>query len=378
MNNSDQKIDALQQRIAELERKNHSYAEALSQAERIRHQWAEAMETLKRTSRELKTANDELSLLHKVAATVSETVWLDELLEHTLELMTGLVDTPVDCGIFLINDDKMELAASRGSTQPFLDAHEGMRVGDCLCGQVAQSGEMIVTENCVNDSRHTIHYPGIRPHGHLILPLKSKGEVVGVFYYYLPQEQPLPQRKLTLWQAVSAQVGIAIGNARQHEKTHDESVHDSLTGHANRRHLEVNLKREWAAARRGTNMLSVIMLDLDHFKNYNDTHGHPEGDKLLIQVADIIRQCIREEDLPVRYGGEEFLILLRNKDRQQAADVAERLRSRIEQQTEITVSVGVAVFSENDDDPWKMIKRADNALYAAKQNGRNQVITQET
>lgn len=377
MNAAKEETRALQEQVRDLERQNRLYSEAIGQAERIRRQWSEAMDTLKRTSRELEAANAELSVLYNVATTLSETLELEQLLDRIIELMVELIETPAGCGIFLVNGGDMELAVSRGASRPFLDAHEGMRVGDCLCGRVAQNGEMIITESCNGDPRHTIRYPGFKPHGHLILPLKAKGRVVGVFYYYLPQGSPMPQRKLNLFHAIGAQLGMAIENARLYEKTLAESVHDALTGLFNRRYLEMNLKREWAAVQRTDESLSVVMLDVDHFKDYNDTYGHPAGDRLLVQIAGIVRQCIRGADLPARYGGEEFLVLLRNTELLRAAEVAERLRKRIEKQIGITASFGAASIREGDTDPWQIITRADNALYAAKQKGRNRVCTQE-
>lgn len=236
---------------------------------------------------------------------------------------------------------------------------------------------MIVSESCSGDARHTIHYPELKPHGHLILPLRSKGRVVGVFYYYLPQGTPIPRRKLDLFQAVSGQIGIAIENARHLEKVRQESLHDTLTGLANRRFMEMQLRHEVAASRRSNNPLSILMLDLDHFKKYNDTYGHPAGDLMLARIADEMRQCLREEDLPARYGGEEFLMVLRNTGLQRATKVAERLRVRIEKQTEITASLGVATLKVDDREPGQVIERADRALYQAKQTGRNRICTED-
>jgi len=377
MSETDKQVEALQKQVLELERQNRLKSEAIRQAGRIRSQWTEAMDTLKRTSRELEAANTELAILHDVATAVSETMELDELLERTLAIMGDMLDTPSNCGIFLVSGKEMKLEASCAGSQAFIDAHEGMRVGDCLCGQVAEHGEMIVSECGVDDARHTIRYPGFKPHGHLILPLRSKGQVVGVFFYYLPQGAPIPRRKLNLFQAIAGQIGIAIENASHFQKARQDSLHDALTGLANRRFMEMQLRHEVAASRRSNSPLSVIMLDLDRFKKYNDTYGHPAGDLLLIKIAEEIRHCLREEDLPARYGGEEFLVVLRNTTLQRATEVAERLRTRIEQQAEITVSLGVATLEASDDEPGHTVERADRALYRAKQTGRNRVCTQD-
>ncbi|HDZ84312.1 MAG TPA: GGDEF domain-containing protein, partial [Nitrospirae bacterium] len=118
--------------------------------------------------------------------------------------------------------------------------------------------------------------------------------------------------------------------------------------------------------------LSVIMLDIDHFKAYNDTHGHNKGDNALVDVAKVLLKESREIDLAVRYGGEEFLVLLPETDLEGARDVAERIRQTIEATTNVTVSLGVTSYHEKMHQEEIVIK-ADKALYMAKNNGRNRV-----
>ncbi|MDZ7640929.1 MAG: sensor domain-containing diguanylate cyclase [Desulfurivibrio sp.] len=298
---------------------------------------------------------------------------IDELLERILDLMAGLVPGPVDCGIFLIQNENMPLAAARGASPAFRAAHVDMRVGTCLCGMVAQSGEVHVDEKGTDDPRHTIIHPGMEPHGHIIVPLQSKEGTVGVFYYHLPPGNQMPPRKQSLLKDIGVLLGMAITNARRYEEKRAEAGHDALTGLANRRQLSLELARHWATAQRENSSLAVIMLDLDHFKHYNDTRGHLAGDRLLREIGQIIRDCVRSEDLPVRYGGEEFLILLRRAGDARAEAVAERLREAVAARTEVTTSLGVAGSNPQDQDPWQMIQRADEALYQAKQQGRNRI-----
>lgn len=323
-----------EQKIAALEREKKLLVEAMQQSERLRTRDAKAMEELQRTARKLEEANSALTFLHDVSEDIGEITELESLLERSIALMSGLYDEPVDCGIFLVEaNDEMRLAASRGSSQPFCDAHIGTRVGDCLCGRVAETGKMLVSETCHRNPGHTISYPGMKPHGHIILPLKSRGKVVGVFYFYLPEDMPFPWRTVDTLDSASGQLGIAVDNARRYEEKSRESVQDALTGLANRRMLEAALERDWAAVRRNETTVSVIMLDLDHFKHYNDTHGHVAGDVLLKKVSDLLRQNTRDEDLAARYGGEEFLVLLRDKDIGDVQAVAERIRVAVEQHT---------------------------------------------
>jgi len=334
----------------------------------------QAQEKLIRQSAELKDINADLSMLYKVSSALSLSIDINELFDIILQTMTGLefINFEKKGGIFLIQEDRMVLASHLGHSEPFLELHKGMRVGDCLCGLAAKNGEIIISENCHGDSRHTIKPAGMLPHGHVILPLHAGNKVIGVLYLYVKPDIKIDEDKLKLLGAIAKQLGIAIDNARLHEETKISSLQDPLTGLANRRILDVELKRNVAMAKRLKQSFSVIMLDIDYFKKYNDTHGHPAGDKLLIEIANVILKEIREIDLAVRYGGEEFLILLPETALAKASEAAERLRIKVEERTSVTISLGIASYN-TDMEKEELIKKADEALYQAKHMGRNRV-----
>lgn len=160
---------------------------------------------------------------------------------------------------------------------------------------------------------------------------------------------------------------------------------DELTGLGNRRTLTSTLKMEFKRSRRDGASISLMMIDVDHFKNYNDTHGHPEGDEVLRKIGAILRNRLRGTDIPCRYGGEEFAAILIATDYENAGAVAEGIRKRIEEEDfngeesqplgTLTVSIGVATFPNDADSPDSLIKAADVALYRAKEGGRNLVLT---
>jgi len=160
------------------------------------------------------------------------------------------------------------------------------------------------------------------------------------------------------------------------------SITDGLTGLYNHRHINELLIEEFERCKRSKQPVSVVMMDLDRFKLVNDTHGHPTGDVVLIDTARILRDTAREIDRLGRYGGEEFIVILPETGEQEAAQFAERVRSRIEEylftddavELRMTVSSGVSTLSGDIDSPDKLLKRADEALYEAKETGRNQVI----
>jgi diguanylate cyclase (GGDEF)-like protein len=179
---------------------------------------------------------------------------------------------------------------------------------------------------------------------------------------------------------------LAAANAalsQKNEELQKLSTTDSLTGLNNRRHLAEVLTTEVARCRRLNQQFAVLLIDIDHFKEYNDTYGHPAGDRLLVRLAGLFRDSMRAIDYAARYGGEEFLVLLFGAGRKEAAVVAERIRARVAAEpfgggaepARVTVSLGVAMFPGQGDTAEAVVGRADAALYEAKRNGRNQVVT---
>ncbi|MCW8973677.1 MAG: GGDEF domain-containing protein [Gammaproteobacteria bacterium] len=168
-----------------------------------------------------------------------------------------------------------------------------------------------------------------------------------------------------------------IDNINLKFENEELSLKDALTGLWNRRQLYLFVEQLQSRGERSGESFSVILMDLDRFKDYNDTRGHNAGDELLVKVAEIIVRESRDEDLAVRYGGEEFMVVLPRADLQQASRVAERIRKGVEQQTGISVSAGIAGF-EHGEGFGRLTARADKALYQAKSQGRNQVVTYST
>lgn len=156
------------------------------------------------------------------------------------------------------------------------------------------------------------------------------------------------------------------------------SVTDPLTGLFNRRYLTEQLEKEVQRFQRLKHPFSVLMVDVDHFKRYNDAHGHPAGDQVLVRLAEILREATRGVDCPARYGGEEFVVLLPETPLTRATDVAERIRSRIADEYfgawKVTASIGVAEFPRHGDTPDALIASADAALYQAKEKSRDRVV----
>lgn len=372
----EQRTQSLDEHVADLERRNRLLEEALVQAARVRRQLGDALGELERKRTALATANAHLTALYRIARAVASPVSVEVLLGAVLGEVRDIMSAygALEIGVFLIDGERMRFAAGHGGEAGFEDAHRDLRVGSCLCGLAASEGRIIVAADCANDPRHMLSYRSTTPHAHLALPLQAAGRMVGVLYAYLPPDTALDAETRRMLETVGGHLGLGIEHAWLYQEQVALSAHDPLTGLANRRALEAALTRDIGTVQRYGGELAVIMMDLDHFKHFNDTRGHQAGDELLVRVAGILRNSLRESDLAVRYGGEEFLVLLHRADAERAREVAERMRATVAAETPVTVSAGVAAFRRDADNGHSLIARADAALYLAKQEGRNRVV----
>jgi diguanylate cyclase (GGDEF)-like protein len=175
---------------------------------------------------------------------------------------------------------------------------------------------------------------------------------------------------------------LSIANIKLREALRTQSVRGALTGLYNRRYLEEVLEREVRRAARAAQSLGVLMIDLDHFKSFNDTYGHDAGDAVLRETAQFLAKGIRAEDFVCRFGGEEFVVILPTANLEASQARAERLRLKMREQTVmhqgrslgmVTISIGVASFPQHGTSPKELMASADAALYEAKRGGRDQV-----
>jgi diguanylate cyclase (GGDEF)-like protein/PAS domain S-box-containing protein len=337
--------------------------------------------TERKAEEALRKRNAELSALFDISSALNETLTIDTVLPRVLEAITnlGILYIERKAALFVVEGDRMRLLCHMGVSGDFVHLHRDMKVGDCLCGLAAKTGEVIVSKNSLKDDRHSMNrrsimYRDMTPHGHVIIPLKAKDRVTGVLCLYLTVDVDVEDSLIKLLLSIGNQIALAIDNARLYEETRALSLLDPLTGLANRRLMEISLDNNFASAKRYERPFSAIMLDLDYFKKYNDTHGHVSGDRLLVDVAKIISREVRETDLAVRYGGEEFIILLPETRLSRAWEVAERIREKVAENGRITVSLGVSTYHREMENKEDIIAMADNALYQAKQRGRNQTI----
>jgi diguanylate cyclase (GGDEF)-like protein len=233
------------------------------------------------------------------------------------------------------------------------------------------------------------HIDNSQPRISLCAPLMAQGETLGVLILLFPfRAEPaettgLSEAERRIPIAAAEQMALSLANLRLRETLRDQSIRDPLTGLFNRRYMEETLERELRRAGRSNRPVAVVMLDLDHFKRFNDNFGHDAGDMMLREVAAFLKANVRAEDVVCRFGGEEFAIILPDATIEIAFNRAERLRKglhklQVKFQNQplgaITFSAGVAVFPGHGNTSELLLRAADQALYQAKHDGRDRVV----
>jgi len=225
-------------------------------------------------------------------------------------------------------------------------------------------------------------HAGSLPNPYVCIPLMSQGEAIGILHFQCIAPADLTESELLLATTFAEQVALSISNLSLREALRNQSIRDPLTSLFNRRYLEEMMERETRRAVRAETGLGVLMLDLDHFKKFNDTYGHDAGDTVLRETAAFLVKSVRAEDIVCRFGGEEFVILLPMADIKATQARAESIRAKIRELTilhhgqsvgVVTVSVGVAALPQHGTAGNVLLETADAALYRAKREGRDRV-----
>ncbi len=212
----------------------------------------------------------------------------------------------------------------------------------------------------------------------MAVPLISKDECIGVIYVGQQKANAFSHDDLNLLSTLANQTSIAVTNAKLYEKTHNMATTDGLTGLYTHRYFQEKLEEEVQKAQRYQTHMAMLMVDTDHFKQYNDTYGHPDGDMLLKEICKLLKSYVRDTDIVCRYGGDEFTLILVEADKKTAINTAERIRQAIQlrlnqRDVKITASIGVASYPEDATNKTDLMAQADASVYKAKHGGRNRV-----
>ena len=319
-------------------------------------------------------ARDRAALLLAIASAVNSSLALEEVLNVALT-HAGRIMGAVAGAMYLVRPGKTELYRE-ASYNLTTRARGGTRNSEeePLRSAVAAMRPLVVKL----DERTA---PGLDAGGHpqhaLVVPILRSGQLMGAMELYLNAWRELNEDQADLLNGVASEAAIAIRHAQLFEAQEENALTDELTKLPNRRALAQRFLQETQRARRAHHSIAFLMIDLDHFKQVNDTFGHLNGDAVLAELAQILVTGARESDVCARYGGEEFGLILHETTESGARVLAERIRAKVAAATfpgglKLTISVGVAAT----DEPnlfTQLIDRADQALYAAKQGGRNQV-----
>ncbi|MEW5734955.1 MAG: cache domain-containing protein [Thermodesulfobacteriota bacterium] len=373
-------------RTAELDEKNEKLEKEIEARTRAQTELTETNEKLSRWVSELERRNREIAVLNNLGdllqAASTEKDAFDVVAEAALELF------PQEAGaLFLYGKGKIRLDPA------------------VSWGTFSGTWTRLLPESCWAVRRGRMHIMDeperIRPcgqcsvsegSGYLCAPLVAQGEVLGVLHLRFPlagqeltegQRTRMRENRRRLALALAEHLSLAIANIRLRDRLRELSVRDPLTGLFNRRYMEESLLREIRTAEREGSTLGIIMMDVDHFKDFNDTYGHEAGDRVLSRLGALLAHGVRSGDVACRYGGEEFLLILPGASLSAAADRAGNLARAIEtdlfRQVEgcsvpITISAGVSVFPDHGKTPDELINAADAAMYQAKRLGRNRVM----
>lgn len=348
------------------------------------HALQEANAQLSRTVQDLQRSYREISVLNEMEDFLQSCDTVEET--YTVIERYAMLLFPRDSGAlyrFLPQERMLEQVVRWGS-----NVEADLLLAEDACWAFRRDLPHVVPPDDV--SLRCPHQEQTGPGGSLCLPMGAKGALIGMLHIKLLSEPAREEddgfvrsldETLRLAGSISEHVALTLTNMQLRDELRAQSIKDPLTELYNRRYMEETFDREWHRAQRQRLPLSVILFDVDHFKQVNDTRGHEAGDMVLAGLGRLLRDHVRQEDVPCRYGGEEFLVIMPGANLESAEERAERLRRAVEglkitfqgQPLQITISAGVVAYPLHGQTPETLISAADAALYDAKRAGRNRV-----
>jgi diguanylate cyclase (GGDEF)-like protein len=320
-----------------------------------------------------------MTTLQSISHAITSSLDVDEILSNVIQLLKDSFGYSY-ISVYLWDADVLRLGAQLGYPEDML-SHE-MPTTSGVVGRTARSRETQFIPNVDEDPDFISASYEVK--SEIAIPLLKDENVLGVLNVESKNNDELDENDVNLLEALAGSLAIAIDNARLHAEVKQMALTDVVSSLANRRAFEEILQAEMARASRYSHPISLIILDLDSFKQYNDQWGHPAGDVRLREIADLLRANVREPDIAARYGGEEFAVILPNTGKSGALRLAERLRKSAEESSPnpngnrgpvsgYTLSLGVATYPEDATSIEELLLAADNAELTAKRLGKNRV-----
>jgi diguanylate cyclase (GGDEF)-like protein len=337
------------------------------------------------TGTERKRQLQELSIFHDVAKALTSSLNLDSILQTIMEKVAEYF-RPDNWSLLMVDDSAEELyfAIAVGDAADALRSVR-LKVGEGIAGWVAKNGEPLIVPDVYTDERFAKRIDEMtrwRTRSIICIPLRAKHRVLGVIQLINVDMTTFGDGDLFFLQAICDYAAIAIDNARSVEKIQELTITDDCTGLYNARHLYKTLEAEVYRSARFGYEFTVLFIDLDHFKQVNDTWGHLAGSKLLAEIGFAIKSHLRLIDFAFRYGGDEFVILLPQTGKHQALNVARRLLQSFRNSeflkeeginVNVRASLGVASYPGDAKSVHEIIRQADEMMYLVKNSTRDNI-----
>jgi diguanylate cyclase (GGDEF)-like protein/PAS domain S-box-containing protein len=337
----------------------------------------------KRVEKALQQRSRELYLLNTMAQSLAKAGTVAEVLRTALN--STLEATQMQLGaIYLIDENakKMVMVAHNGSDEELINLFGEVLLDTGIVGDATLTGKVITVTDFSGDERvapgHKEALQGINIQTMINLPLKSQNRVIGVLGACSTEQKDFNEEDIRLLETIGGDVGGAIEKAQLLERTSELSITDEVTGLYNRRHFYDVLERDISRMQRYGNVLSLVMIDLDGFKEYNDRFGHTNGDAVLKEFAQTVQTTLRKSDTAFRFGGDEFVITLPSTKAEKARQVMDRVRLKwlrvtgaefSASQVPLLFSIGIAQFPDDAETTDGLVFLADAALYQCKRQG---------
>src|SRR2546423_5234506 len=329
--------------------------------------------------------SQELTIFHGVAKALTSSLDLDSILQTIMEKMAEYF-RPDTWSLLMVDEEHNELyfAIAVGDAAEALK-NVRLKVGEGIAGWVAKHGEQLIVPDVESDARFAKRIDEAtqwETRSIICVPLRSKLRVLGVIQLVNVDMRKFGEQEMFFLHALCDYAAIAIENARWVERIQELTITDDCTGLYNARHLYKTLETEVYRSSRFGYEFSVLFIDLDHFKQVNDTHGHLVGSKLLAEIGYLIKAQLRLIDFAFRYGGDEFVVLLPQTAKDQALVVAKRLRDALRASSfcrdeglnlNVRASIGLATYPHDAKDAHDIIRQADEMMYLVKNTTRDNI-----
>lgn len=339
--------------------------------------------TLNKRTSELEKIHVQMEMVYENSRILAGMMDFDEIIEEILKIGEKVLDYPA-LGIMLVGPNDNLIYRGRligGQKNIKLKAVSPQSME--MAYRVAREGEAV---RIVDLARRTDYEPLLKSaRSAMMVPMITYGKTTGLLLAESPRQGAFEDQDERFLSVLARSAAMAMENAILHRKTEELTIIDDLTGVFNYRYFSDRIKEEKKRAVRYEQPLSLIMVDIDSFKQVNDNYGHEIGNLVLVGLVTVIKRSIRDVDILCRYGGEEFIVILPNTLEREACKIAERIRSEVEgaqfggggsiPAMRVTVSVGVSSFPENGLGHEELINAVDQAMYRAKGSGKNAVCT---